>query len=164
MAKRRYTDEERAQALAALTANGNNVSRTAGQIGIPPATLTSWHRGLRHPEATQMCHEKKGPLADRLEEVAGKLLDAIADKIQGASLQQIATAMGIAIDKARLLRGEPTAINEEREDGRVAEFRKRYAALHNASADSGTDHDPQPVLETPDADRAADGVSGAGVP
>lgn len=164
MAKRRYSDEERAQALAALAANGGNVCRTARDLGMSLHTLRAWASGRRHPEAAQMSQAKKAPLADRLEELAGKLVDAVALKIDGANLSQLAVAMGIAIDKARLLRGEPTAINEEREDGRIAEFRKRYATAlgGDATADPRTDHSPEPVLAAPDADRAADTLPGPG--
>lgn len=108
--RRAYTDEERANALAALAANAGNVARTAAQLDIPQATLRAWSTGDRHPESTQMCDQKKGPLADRLEEVAWKLAEAIPDKLADSPLQQIATSLGIVIDKMQLLRNKPTAI------------------------------------------------------
>jgi transposase-like protein len=110
MPRRRYTDDERATALAALAANGGNVARTAAQLGIPEKTLEHWSKGDRHPEAAKMGDQKRGPMADALLEVAWKLLDSIPAKIRQAPLNQTATAMGIALDKARLLRGEPTSI------------------------------------------------------
>lgn len=179
--RRRYTDEERANALAALAANGGNVQRTAEQLGIPQITLHNWARGKRHPEASQMGERKKGPMADRLEEIAWQLLEAIPGKIDGATLATTATAMGIAIDKARLLRGEPTAIEETRNAARLALLRERYASLDdpNASHDNGHDASPDAPADAPagpgggaggqpvrpaDADGAATELPAAGVP
>jgi transposase-like protein len=106
--RRRYSDEFRANALAALAANGGNTERTAKQLGVPESTLRAWKAGDRHPEAAKECEKKKGPMADTLEAVAWQLLDALPAKIPDASLKETATAMGIAIDKARVLRGLPT--------------------------------------------------------
>lgn len=41
-AKKQHTDTEKAAALAALDANGGNVSKTAKQIGIARQTLQEW--------------------------------------------------------------------------------------------------------------------------
>src|SRR5262249_30829638 len=86
--------------------------RTAAQLGIPKGTLENWASARRHPEACQMAVEKKTALAGRLEDLAHLLLDEMArpDKRKGASLQQCATSFGIAVDKMRLLREQPTVI------------------------------------------------------
>jgi hypothetical protein len=129
-ARRRYSDEERANALAALAANGGNVDRTARQLGIPAKTLENWAKGDRHPESAEMGERKSGSMADALEGVAWKLLDALPGKVEKASLSHTATAMGIAIDKCRLLRGEPTAINrQEMDDLSDAELDERIRDL-----------------------------------
>ena len=101
---RRYSDDERASALAALAANGGNVNRAAKEIGIPHDTLRRWSRGERHPEARQMSDGKKLPLADAIESVVEKMVEAVGGKIENAPLQQLATAIGILIDKMLLLR------------------------------------------------------------
>lgn len=113
--RRRYSDQDRQEALAALAANGGNLDRTARQLGIPRATLQAWRDGARHPEAAESAAPKKAALADRLEELAHKLLDAACEpgRLAGASLQQVATSLGIALDKMRLLRGQPTQIGEQ---------------------------------------------------
>jgi transposase-like protein len=110
--RRRYSDEERANALAALSANADDVNHTANQLGIPRKTLENWAKGARHPEAAQLGQEKKPELADALEEVARKLADAMPAKIADASLRDTAIAMGIAVDKMRLLREAPTSITQ----------------------------------------------------
>src|SRR5262245_42165815 len=67
MTRRRYTDAERAEALAVLAANGGAVEKTAAQLGIPEGTLENWANGRRHPEARQLAGDKKEAMADRLE-------------------------------------------------------------------------------------------------
>lgn len=108
--RRRYTDQERAEAMLVLTANGGNLSATAIDTGIPYHTLRHWAAGDRHPEAVQMAQEKMLPLADRLEEVASLLAEGMDDplRIHKAPLNQIAVALGIVIDKIRVLRGQTT--------------------------------------------------------
>lgn len=112
-AKRRYSDDERATALAALVANDNNVQRTARELGIPEGTLRRWMTGERHPEAAQMSEQKKGPLADGFEAVAWQLIDGVTpDKIAMADVKELMTGAGIAADKVQLLRGKPTSITQ----------------------------------------------------
>lgn len=109
----RYSDEDRANALAALAANGGNVSLTSRQLSIPRGTLKQWARGERHPEAAQLSQEKKGPLADALEAVAWKLAESLEGKVGEAKLQPTATSLGIVIDKMQLLRNKPTEIQKQ---------------------------------------------------
>jgi hypothetical protein len=114
MTKRRYTDTQRSDALAALAANNGNVTRTARQLAIPAKTIENWAKGQLHPEVAEISVEKRRPLADRLEAVSHLLLDELSrpEKLSAANVQQIAVALGIGIDKARLLREQPTAITE----------------------------------------------------
>jgi transposase-like protein len=111
-AKRRYSDEERAEALAALDANGGNLSRTARQTGVPRITLRQWAQGRVAPGVSVLRQVKKADLAQRMEDLAHALLDDLArpNRLASASVQQAATALGIAVDKMRLLRNEPTSI------------------------------------------------------
>lgn len=110
--RRRYSDQERAEAMVVLTANGGNLAATATAIGIPYRTLRHWAAGDRHPEAIRMAREKQQPLADRLEEVVAMLAEGMDDplKIEKAPLNQIAVALGILVDKIRLLRAVPTGV------------------------------------------------------
>lgn len=157
---RRYSDEDRADALAALAANGGNVTGTARQLGVPRNTLLMWSRGDRHPEALADAIPKKLGLADRLDEVARLLVDAMPAKIAKASLAQLAVAAGIAIEKARLLRGQPTAIDERRDSlaARIAEAQARYDQpidrAIQAEGDPGSDGRGEPLHPAP-ADRPA---------
>src|SRR4029453_14823292 len=100
--------------LAAVAANGGNVRRTAAQLGVPKATLQGWASGDRHPEASAHAAGKKPDMADALEAVAWKLIEALPGKVARASLSQTAVAAGIAIEKMRLLREPPTSTRRRR--------------------------------------------------
>jgi hypothetical protein len=64
--------------------------------------------GKNNPPPTELRNEKKEELHIELEKVAYKLIAAMPDKINEANLQQIATSLGIVIDKKQLLSGQPT--------------------------------------------------------
>lgn len=106
--------------MAAVHANGGNVYQTAKKIGIPEKTLEHWVKSVHKPQAAKDGEEKRGDMADALDRIAWKLLDALEGKIGDAPLSQTATSLGIAIDKARLLRGEPTAITQHDERRTIA--------------------------------------------
>jgi hypothetical protein len=139
MSRRRYSDDDRANALAALAANGGNVERTATQLGIPQSTLRHWVDGDRHPEALQMGEQKKGPLADTLEVVAFALAGDLADPARraGAKVPDLALALAIVIDKMRLLREQATSLTGTLSDveraarlrALVEEFRRENGTL-----------------------------------
>jgi hypothetical protein len=125
-----YTDSARADALAALAANGGNFTRTAAQLGIPRRTLQHWAKGECAPQVRELAQQKKGPLADAFEELARELLGGMTpEKMAAATLQQLATAAGIAVDKMQLLRGQPTTITEMTDEERDAQIRKLGAEL-----------------------------------
>jgi hypothetical protein len=126
MAKRRYSDEDKAVALAALDANGGNLARAASETGVPRKTLAEWASGRVADGVADIRHQKKEDLADRLEAIAHALVDAIPGKVKDADLARIATSLGITIDKMRLLREQPTAITANLSDDERAE---RVAAL-----------------------------------
>jgi hypothetical protein len=107
MAKRPdYTDERKAEALAPLAANGGNVSLTARQLGIARTTLRLWSLGRGTGERVSVIrHQKKGELADRLEDLAHRILDLLPGKLATASIGQLSVALGVALDKLLKLRG-----------------------------------------------------------
>ena len=159
MSKRRYSDEERASALAALAANAGNIKRTADLLGIPQTTLRHWSDGDRHPESAQMGDQKKGELADKLETVAHKLVDAMPKKIAKAPLNQVAVSMGIAIEKMRLLRNETTSnLGGPANDDETSE---RIAALLDA-ARARRDQQAAGNSETPPVDPVPGEATGDG--
>jgi transposase-like protein len=105
--KRQYSDADKAVALVAIDGNGGNVKRTAIQLGIPHKTLDDWAKGRnQNPAVAELHTRKKGSLADKFENLAHLLVDAMPEKIAKATLSQCAITSGIATDKAIRLRGE----------------------------------------------------------
>lgn len=82
----------------------------AEQMGVPVSTVHKWVSGQARQESLAEADASRGSMADALERIAWLILDALPEKIEKANLQQAATSAAIAIDKARLLRGEPSSI------------------------------------------------------
>lgn len=124
----KYTDAQRAEALAALQANGGNLSATSRATGIPIRTIARW-RDNPDPRLGEVANEKKQGLEESLERIAHALVDAIPGKINEAPLNHVSVALGIAVDKLRLLRGEATNIEEVRGSDAKHELAERLARL-----------------------------------
>lgn len=135
-----HSDAQKAEALAALAANGGNVARTARQIGVPATTLTKWSKGVNvNGDVTEKGEEKRIGLADRLETLAHQIVDRLPEKFDDATAQQLATTLGITVDKMQILRGKPSQINQETADPerrreRIAEL---LAKRNGANDDRG---------------------------
>lgn len=140
---RHYTIDEIATALAVVAACDGNVYKAAKQIGMPSRTLRNWVNGEKRKKQEQaagvllpdgqavvggeggsispavgqalpLLAGKRKSLADRLDDIAWKIVGTVkrAD-IQAAPVNQRMVALGIAIDKSRLLRGEPGQITAD---------------------------------------------------
>lgn len=124
MGYKRYSDEQKAAALAALKSNGGNLFRTAHEIKIPLATLNNWAKDTREPveNFSKLVTEKEEDLAILCEKVARKYLNQAGDPhVVAATPGHLSmTAAGIAIDKSRLLRELPTSITETSTSDRKA--------------------------------------------
>lgn len=109
-----YTDDDRAAALATLEANRGNLNETSRATGISPRTLNRWaSENAAHKTAVEKrLPHARASLSERLSDVAHQLLDVIPDKLTDANLREIAVTLGIAIDKAQLLTGNPTSREE----------------------------------------------------
>lgn len=110
-----YPEAVKAKALAALAANGGNFLHTAEQIGVPRSTLMKWAKGVGvNSDVTKGTQKARGNMADALEDIVWRLIEHgfKRDKIETASVSQIATATGIGIDKMRLLREQPPPATE----------------------------------------------------
>ena len=109
--RHRYSDDFRAEALAALAANGGNVKRTARQLGLPRKTLDGWATGRTPPPPAHLRHQKSERLAQALESVVRQLLEEASrpEATAAAPLKDLALALGIAVDKMLLLRADEAA-------------------------------------------------------
>jgi transposase-like protein len=143
VSKRQYSEDDKASVLALLEVNGGNITQTANELQVPASTIRQWRDGGGvNGAVTQKRDLKKGTLADKLEAVAHKLVAAMEGKIDDATLQQVTTSLGIAVDKMQLLRNKPTEIvddasltDEERANRVVALLERARARRARASAD-----------------------------
>lgn len=128
--KRTYSDTEKANTLIALEANGGCVRETSRQLGIPEQTIKEWRNGRIHPDIAKISLESRATIADRLEEIAHLLIDDISrpEKIAITPLKEVSIALGISIDKMRLLREQPTSIRSN-QDLNPDELVKRVRSL-----------------------------------
>ena len=154
MARRRYSDVERAEALALLDANGGALRETARATGVPVATLQGWRDGAGVPsQCTELRTEKRTELADRFEALVHLVLDKLPSKLDAATAAQLATVFGVAYDKMRLARGEATSIT--RMDMSTDERVQRLAEILDAGADRGG-------MAAPHVSRADGGAGASG--
>lgn len=119
-AQRRYSDEERAVAVAALSQEGGNVTRTARITGIAATTIRNWARGIGEP-SPELVAKKTADLAammlgivERSAGISEKALKAIdAEKMTVelalAVLPIVTRSGGVAFDKYQLSTGGVTA-------------------------------------------------------
>lgn len=115
--RRRYTDEEKAAALALRDFNGNldkPLAVTSKALGVNDATLHAWGTGRGVSEAAkELAEEKKKSLDALCEEYARTALSKLIPNLDNVTPRDF-VSIGIAIDKMLLLRGQPTAITESR--------------------------------------------------
>jgi predicted DNA-binding protein (UPF0251 family) len=144
--------EETAEALDLATDPFATVKEAARKCGFPETTL----RRLIHrmearykPMADGIREVKEGELLKLLEDRALRCVEHIDDvTLAGATVKDLAIAGGIMIDKARLLRGEPTQImrvEDRRKLGELAEA--LHHELERRHAAGVIDVTPQPAKE-----------------
>lgn len=108
MARRHYSDETRAAALAVLKANGGNVARTARETDVPEATLREWRQAPDRAAPTEVRAQKEADLADLYEAEIRAVFEAAGMKRGDASWSALMVGLGILTEKHQLVRGEPT--------------------------------------------------------
>jgi hypothetical protein len=121
-----YSSEEKAAALAAATlairkdTGMPNWRQVEKHTGISRRTLADWWANrCIHPDANRLAAEKKGDLADKLEQIAHEIIGILPSKYENSTLMQATTSLAIAVDKMQLLRGQPTNINKDLTDEQI---------------------------------------------
>ncbi len=124
MAKRSYTIEEKASAIALLEANGGNLSKTAKQLGIPRTSLIAWRDGegvgasveeirqSQKREFTELVVKKEREILDILREEIYAAAETLPHKRHEADYADVVRAIAIFIDKMQLLTGGATSRHE----------------------------------------------------
>lgn len=137
MARRVYTDRDRALVYTTLTANEGNVKRTSRETGIPIATVRDWKQKW-----------EKGGLPDTVEEalpavaeeftadatrIRNKALIRLEQKIDADQVgaKDLLVAVGVLTDKVRLVEGKATSRTENVSSGTlpVDEVRELFAGF-----------------------------------
>lgn len=140
MARRHYSDRERAAALAVYDANAGNLTRTAREAGVPASTLERWVKGRDMAAPPDLRSQKRADLADVFGDIVYRALglagdalahlEAMPDAERGkAALERLADLnrlAGTGVDKRQLLRGEPTSRVETRD---APEVERRAARI-----------------------------------
>lgn len=152
MARRHYSDADRAAALAVLAANGGNLTRAAREIGMPVPTLRSWVDAPDRAAPAELRAQKKADLADVLLDIAMRSLGLMGDGLAHLEALPVAErgraaldrfpdlnrAAGTAIDKRQLVSGEPTQRVETRDTTEVERRTARILKLVDDADSTGT--------------------------
>lgn len=125
MTRQTYSDADKANAMAHLTAlgwkpGGHISAKMAREVGVPLRTLKHWAEGDVKACATgnvaSLQTKAEESLADLCERFARgafgygvNWLEKFENTPDGRMLRDVMVAAGIAVDKMRLLRDQPTA-------------------------------------------------------
>lgn len=96
----------------------------ASRLQVPHQTLSRWGRAIQNPPPPDLVHEKRIDLVGELTDLLGLTLTAAKETVGDASYRELATAIGIFVDKIQLLTGKPT----ERQEVNVTDHRERILA------------------------------------
>lgn len=152
--KRELTAEQlqlRVEVLAKLRANDGNAKKTADETGIPRRTIGYWEQQNRKAAATVRKEQSQdGTLAEKqqrviaegvetvhalvvenLESLAAELVDEMRIAMNGAPFSALGINFGIVFDKAQVMKGKPTSINQTIGNMPEEERAKRAAELIN---------------------------------
>lgn len=162
--RRRYSDEFRASALAALEANGGNVARTAKALDIPVKTLELWSKG-QNPVSAELCQQKKRDVMDGIESLLWKFIGVEFD-FKEMNLKDFGIAFGITVDKYLAMKGMPNVIQQNIntrpniiDPSKMTPAQRKALAvfLDELNRDQAVQYDPQPG--DPDYKTGLDGES-----
>ena len=149
----RYTDEFRATSVIMLEMSGypdrpGSLMETAKYLKIPHATLSRWYNGKRNPPPPEMVQVKKGEMIELLK---NEIVSAIYEMVNArpfADYKELATAMGIMVDKMQLLEGEATSrteiiddrLTDEERANRITSLLERGRTRRDGQASNSTVH------------------------
>lgn len=116
VAKRVYTEADKASAFVVWTTNAKNIKRTVRHTGVPETTLRGWIKEWEEngpPEAGEIAESVEGFLTDaeRVRDKALLLAEKRIDAGEG-TLPQLMTTVGILTEKIALAQGLATSRTE----------------------------------------------------
>lgn len=148
----RYTDEFRANSVIMLEMSGypdepGALVKTAKYLKIPHATLSRWYNGKRNPPPPEMVQVKKGEMIGLVKSEIVAALHEMVNARPFAEYKELATAIGILVDKMQLLEGEATSRTEIIDDRLTdAERSEQITALLNAARARETGQPANPTI------------------
>lgn len=114
--RQQYTDADKARVFAVLTANQENVKRTARETGVPENTVRRWRDEWRAngPPETEQVEEAVEEFTQHATRVRQKALTLIEDKIDAgdAKIGELNAVVGTLTDKMHVLQGLATSRTE----------------------------------------------------
>ena len=111
MARRSYSDSDRARIFAELTINEGNIKRTARNLDVPVSTVRYfkqlWNEEGLSAEVQAALPDVVESFAENAERVRDKLLIALEDFVDKGEItpREIVPALGMLQDKIRAIRG-----------------------------------------------------------
>lgn len=150
MARRKYSDREKAEALAVYDSCGN-LTETARITGIPDSTLSVWVQGTYglNDDIPNLREFKKLDLASKLDTIAHQCAGLLPNKLPDSNVREIVGAMSQSIEKSQLLRGQPTSISAEAGDSKSALLR-RISKISSKTGESPQEVEKSLQLELSD--------------
>lgn len=114
MARRSYSDSDRALVFAELTVNEGNIKRTARNLDMPVSTVRyfkqQWETEGLQPRVAEALPAVIEASLGRMERIQDKLLVAIEDALDNGNIKgkELFTGFGIMTDKIRAIKGLDT--------------------------------------------------------
>lgn len=109
MARRRYTNAQRAQAVAEAEVNG--LTRASEKTGIPLTTIDYW---LDKPEFVELRSKTREEMRDGFRVLVHKAQERLEALVPTMEPRDLTILLGVATDKGLLLAGDATSRSETR--------------------------------------------------
>lgn len=107
MAKRIYTEEDRAAVYLTLEVNKGAVAPTSRDTGVPEATVRDWKNQFKtNPPDITIVEEQRSEFIDKAEQIRDELMSQYFDALRRKEVKpdRMPVHIGIFVDKIQLLR------------------------------------------------------------
>jgi hypothetical protein len=102
--RRRWSAQDRIDALAVLASCGGNVEEASRQTGVPPRTLAFWRDRPASGQDRAALAVREELLSQSLERLMWKLVRGAKGKIEGAKLPAVLNGFAVMFDRWKTLR------------------------------------------------------------
>jgi hypothetical protein len=106
---RKWSEDERVNALTVLASCGGNIERASRECGVPASTLRFWRDRPMSGRTRAGIVVRSELLAQSIERLLWRLLRSAKGKISGAKLPAVLNGFSHLFDRLRLLRADVTA-------------------------------------------------------